>query len=166
MDITIEKAQPADAAALLAFLRRVGGESDNLTFGAEGLPVSAKAEAEYLAQLANTPDGVMLLAKCGGEIIGEATLNRLPRRMRHRGDFSIAVAKAYWGKGIGSRLLAHILAFARENGFSIIDLQVRCDNLGAIHLYEKYGFQRLCTYPAFFKIGERYIDFIYMCRRL
>lgn len=159
MDITIEKARPADAAALLAFLQKVGGETDNLTFGAEGLPFSAADEAAYLAQLENTPDGVMFLAKCGGEIVGEAALSRLPRRMRHRGDCSIAVAKACWNRGVGSRLLAQILAFARANSYAILDLQVRCDNTAAIHLYEKYGFRKLCTYPAFFRIGGQPIDF-------
>lgn len=41
----------------------------------------------------------------------------------------------------------------------IIELEVRCDNKRAIHLYEKYGFIRHGTFPAFFKIGDEYIDF-------
>jgi ribosomal protein S18 acetylase RimI-like enzyme len=41
----------------------------------------------------------------------------------------------------------------------IIELEVRCDNRRAIHLYEKYGFIRHGTFPAFFKIGDEYIDF-------
>ena len=41
----------------------------------------------------------------------------------------------------------------------IIELEVRCDNKRAIHLYEKYGFRRHGTFPAFFKIGDEYIDF-------
>ena len=30
--------------------------------------------------------------------------------------------------------------FAKENDFEMIDLQVRSDNLHAIHVYEKNGF--------------------------
>ena len=90
MRITIEKATPADAAALLAFLKQVGGETENLTFGGEGLPFTVEAEAQYLASMENSRDDVMLLAKINGEIVGNASLSRMPRRMRHRGDFSTA----------------------------------------------------------------------------
>lgn len=166
MPITITKATPADAPELLDFLKLVGGETDNLTFGPEGMPFSPEAEAAYLAQREHSHDSIMLVAKENGRIIGNASLNRLPRRMNHRGDFSVAVAKAHWNKGVGSQLLRSILAFAKENSFEIIDLQVRSDNLPAIRLYEKYGFQKLCTYPAFFKIGTESIAFDYMCLHL
>lgn len=166
MSILIERTAPADAAALLDYLKQVGGETDNLTFGPEGLPFTVEAEADYLAQLENSRDSIMLVARENGTIIGNASLSRLPRRMGHRGDFSVSVAKSHWNKGIGTQLLTRILEFARENGFEIIDLQVRSDNLPAIHLYKKFGFQTLCTYPAFFKIDGKPIDFDYMCLHL
>lgn len=52
-----------------------------------------------------------------------------------------------------------ILAFAKENGFEQLNLEVRSSNIRAIHLYEKYGFRKLCTFPRFFKINGEYIDF-------
>lgn len=91
--ITIEKAKPADAAQILEFLKQIGTETDNLTFGPEGLPFSVESEESYLAQLEHSRDDVMFTAKCGGQIIGTASLNRLPRRMGHRGDFSVSVAE-------------------------------------------------------------------------
>ena len=83
--------------------------------------------------------------------------------MNHRGDFVISVTKDYRNKGIGSQLLDNIISFARENDFMIIDLQVRSDNKKAIHLYEKYGFQKIGEHPAFFKIGDENISFDIMC---
>lgn len=166
MDIIIEKANPCDAAALLEYLRQVGGETDNLTFGSEGLPISVEEEVAYMEQLANSKDSIMLIAKENNRIIGNAALTRMPRRMSHRGDFAISVLKDYWNKGIGTRLLERVIVFAKENDFSMIDLQVRCDNLPAIHLYEKYGFERLYTYPGFFKIHGNEIDFDIMCLKL
>ena len=140
MSIVIERASPENAAQLLEFMKLIGGETDNLTFGAEGVPFSTEEEAAYIVSMENSCDNVMLLAKDGEKIVGNASLNRLPRRMSHRGDFSVAVAKEYWNRGIGGRLLEEILAFAKENEFSVIDLQVRSDNLSAVHLYEKLGF--------------------------
>ena len=162
MNLTIEKARPEDAAEILDFLKLIGGETDNLTFGAEGMPFTAQAEAEYIKSLENSCDGVMLIAKNDGRIIGSASLNRLPRRMSHRGDFSVAVVREYWNCGVGGKLLNAIVDFARENSFEIIELQVRSDNLSAIRLYEKHGFQKICTYPSFFKIGNEFYDADYM----
>lgn len=166
MQITIEPAVPADAAAMLDFLRQIGGETDNLSFGPEGLPVTAAQEAAYLAQLEGSCDSLLLLAKADGNIIGNASLNRQPRRMCHRGEISVAVARSHWNKGIGSQLLEHLLTFAKENAFELLELQVRSDNLSAIHLYQKYGFEKLCTFPAFFKIENQYLDFDLMYLRL
>ena len=166
MDIMIDKIKPADAEALLAYLRDVGGETDNLTFGAEGLPFSVEDEAAMLARMEGSNDAIMFTAKQDGRIVGLASLNRLPRRMRHRGDFAVSVRKDCWNRGIGSRLLTEVIRFAKEHDFEIIDLQVRCDNVAAIHLYEKYGFQKLCTYPGFFKMESGQVDFDYMIMRL
>ena len=52
-----------------------------------------------------------------------------------------------------------ILAFAKENGFEQLNLEVRSSNARAIHLYEKHGFRKLCTFPHFFEINGEYIDF-------
>ena len=49
MDFVITRAVPDDAAALLELLRISGGETDNLTFGAEGLPFTVEQEREFLA---------------------------------------------------------------------------------------------------------------------
>lgn len=162
MGIRIKKAEPSDAAMLLEYLKQVGGETDNLTFGLEGMPFSVEAEAEFISSMENSIDNIMLLAKCDDKIIGCASLSRLPRRMKHRGDFAISVAKEYWNKGIGSQLLNNIIAFAKENKFEIIDLQVRSDNKSTIHLYEKYGFKKIGEHPAFFKMDDEKIRFDFM----
>ena len=155
----IERAQPEDAAALLAYLKIVGGETENLSFGAEGVPLDLETEQSYLRAQYGSPDNAQYLAKVDGEIIGTASLNRKPRRMSHRGVFGISLKKAWWGCGAASALTEAILAFARENNFEQLNLEVRSSNTRAIRLYEKYGFRKLCTFPRFFKIGDEYIDF-------
>ena len=155
----IERARPEDAAELLAYLKIVGGETQNLSFGAEGVPLDLEAEQAYLQAQCGSSDNVQYLAKVYGEIIGTASLNRKPRRMSHRGEFGISLKKAWWGCGAASALTEAILAFAKENGFEQLNLEVRSSNARAIRLYEKYGFRKLCTFPHFFKIDGEYIDF-------
>ena len=155
----IERAQAEDAAALLDYLKIVGGETENLSFGAEGVPLSLEAEQIYLGKQYESADNVQYLAKVNGETIGTASLNRRSNRMSHRGVFGISLKKAWWGCGAASALTEAILSFAKENGFEQLNLEVRSDNARAIRLYEKYGFRKLCTFPRFFKINGEYIDF-------
>ncbi len=155
----IERAQPEEAAALLDYLKIIGGETDNLSFGAEGVPLSLEAEQDYLRLQYGSADNAQYFAKVDGEIIGTASLNRRSNRMSHRGVFGISLKKAWWGCGAAPALMEAILTFARENGFEQLNLEVRSSNARAIHLYEKYGFRKLCTFPRFFKINGEYIDF-------
>lgn len=155
----IERAKPQDAALLLDYMKAIGGETDNLSFGAEDIHINVEGKATQLAEQENSCDNVLFLAKADGMIIGDASLERMPRRMNHRGEFGIAVRKVWWGCGVASALMKEILKFAEANGFEQLNLEVRSDNTRAIRLYEKFGFQKLCTFPAFFKINGQYIDF-------
>lgn len=155
----IERARPEEAAALLDYLKIIGGETDNLSFGAEGVPLSVEEEQAYLRAQCDSTDNAQYFAKVDGEIIGTASLNRLNNRMSHRGVFGVSLKKAWWGCGAASALMEAILAFAKENGFEQLNIEVRSSNARAIHLYEKYGFRKLCTFPNFFKIKGEYVDF-------
>lgn len=42
----IERARAEDAAALLDYLKIVGGETENLSFGAEGVPLDLETEQD------------------------------------------------------------------------------------------------------------------------
>ena len=159
LQYTIVRAAPEDAAALLEYLKIIGGETANLSFGPEGVPLSVEEEAAYLRRQVDSPDCIQVFAMLDGQIIGTASLGRMPRRMRHRGEFGVSVRRDYWGCGVASALTERVLAFARENGFEQVDLEVRSDNARAIRLYEKFGFRKLCTFPAFFQLDGQNIDF-------
>ena len=158
----IVRAQEQDADALLEYLKIVGGETENLSFGAEGVPLNVEAERAYLDGQVQSHNNIQLLAKINDEIIGTASLNRQQNRMSHRAEFGISVKKAWWGCGVASTLMKYILAFARKTGVEQINLEVRSDNERAIALYKKFGFHKLCTFPGFFKINGELVDFDFM----
>lgn len=158
----IERARPEEAAALLDYLKIIGGETDNLSFGAEGVPLSLEAEQDYLRSQYGSADNAQYFAKVGGEIIGTASLNRRSNRMSHRGVFGISLKKAWWGCGAATVLAHGVLDFAREAGIEQVDLEVRSDNKRAIALYKKLGFCKLCTFPDFFRIKGEPVDFDFM----
>ncbi len=160
--ITIREARPEDAAAILAYLKQIGGETDNLTFGGEGLPISVADEEEHIRRMAADPHSVHYLALQDGAIVGDGSLRGLSRRMSHRAEFGLSVARAAWGQGIGRALLARMIDYAKTHGIELINLEVRADNARAIRLYEKFGFRPIGVSPAYFKIGHEYADVLSM----
>ncbi len=164
-DIYFEYAKADDAAELLDFLKIIGGESDNLTFGAEGLPFSVEDEASFIESM-NQNGNLLLLAKYEDRIVGKVSISRFPRRMNHRAELGITVLKAEWGKGIGRELMRQAIEHARAQELEILSLEVRSDNTRAIRLYEKYGFQKIGTFPGSLKINGQLIDFDIMILHL
>ena len=161
IETKIEKARPEDAGKILEYLKIVGGETDNLTFGSDGMPYTVEQEREHIAALALSDTSLMLTAKKGDEIVGCAMFTGMTgARMKHRGEVSVSVRRSEWGQGIGSMLMQTLIDFARENvRVEIISLEVRSDNSRAIALYRKFGFGKIGTFPGFFKINGEYVDF-------
>lgn len=160
MGLIIEKARPEDAAALLACLNQVGGESDNLTFGAEGMPFTVEEEDDFLRSMENSQNAAMFVAKLDGKVIGNASFSSSPReRLKHRGELAVSVLKEAWGMGVGTKLMEAVIDFARNTAqVEIIHLEVRSDNIRAIKLYEKFGFQKIGTFHGFMKIDGKLVD--------
>lgn len=162
----IREVRQKDASELLLFFEQVGGESDNLTFGKEGLQISEAEELQFIKGIIGSSNEWMIVAIKEGRIVGNAGLSKLPRRMKHRGRITICVRRDTWRQGIGSKLLEYLLAVAEENGLEQIELEVRKDNIAAIRLYESFGFKKIATIPDFFKIEDDYIDFDYMILKM
>ena len=55
---------------------------------------------------------------------------------------NIAINPAYHRKGLGDKLLKHVILQNKAVGVKVITLEVRVSNLIAINLYEKNGFYK------------------------
>ena len=73
-----------------------------------------------------------------GEILGFYIISNIADLVE---IFTIAVDKDHREEGIGSKLLDHIINYAKENCASEIWLEVATKNIAAINLYQKYGFK-------------------------
>ena len=161
MNYTITRATPEDAAELLAVLKQVGGESDNLSFGSEGLPFTVEEEAAFLASLQTSTTSAFFVAKKDGKIVGNASFMAMNGpRMNHRGELGMSVLQSHWGSGVGKALMDAILDFARNTAQAkIISMEVRSDNTRALRLCEKYGAEKVGTFRGFFQLDGQLIDF-------
>ena len=156
-NIIIKEAKPEDAAKLIEYTKIVGAQTDNLSFGKEGAGDTPEVE-EFIKRINSDPKSVMYFAWKNDDIVGSANISGMKRRMSHRANFAISVAKSEWGSGIGSALLEKCISFAKDNEIEIINLDTRSDNIRAISLYKKFGFVKIGRMPAFSKINGEYID--------
>ena len=164
MNVLYREAEPSDAGKFLEYCKIVGAETDNLTFGAEGLPLSISQEADYIRKYAGNPGSVMIVAYDEGELIGTGVVSVISGRPRfaHRRELAISVRKDYWGKGIGTGIMNVLMDFCKKTEAKVIELEVRSDNEKAIALYKKFGFEKIGTYKDFFCIDGKYFDADFM----
>ena len=164
MNIIYREAEPSDAGKFLEYSKIVGSETDNLTFGAEGLSLSISQEADFIRKFAGNPGSVMIVAFDEGELIGTGAVSVVSGKPRfaHRSEIAISVRKDYWGKGIGTGIMNILMDFAKKSGAEVLELEVRSDNEAAIALYKKFGFEKIGTNKKFFKINGEFFAADYM----
>ena len=160
-NVIIERAKAPDAKEILELWKVIGGETDNLSFGSEGKPITETEAFEKLQKLENSTVEAYFVARKDSKIVGTAHYTACTnKRMAHRGTIGLCVLKTENGKGIGTRFMQTLIDFGKTTAKSeIIYLEVRSDNKNAIKLYEKFGFEKIGTFKGFFKIDGKLIDF-------
>ncbi|MFA7415050.1 MAG: GNAT family N-acetyltransferase [Rhizobium sp.] len=114
---------------------------------------------------AEPPGRVSLVALMDGIIVGDIGLNRFAGRRAHAASIGMGVHDDYQRRGIGRAMLGEIIAIA-DGWLNIarLELTVFVDNLGAIALYESFGFEREGMHRAFAFRDGRYVDALAMAR--
>ena len=163
-ELQIRMAKKEDAAEIIAYLNIIGGESDNLLFGANEFHMTIEQEEKYIEGLKDSPTSALLVGVVEGRIICVGSLTAPTReRIAHQCNIGMSVLKEFWGFGVGSHLMAALIDFAKSTRkLEIIHLMVRSDNERAITLYKKMGFQEIGLYPKYTKINGQYFDDILM----
>ncbi|MBI4543833.1 MAG: ribosomal protein S18-alanine N-acetyltransferase [Gemmatimonadetes bacterium] len=117
-------------------------------------------EATFRGLLRRT-DAELLVAEVDGELVGHAVL----WAVTDQGELgNIAVAPAWRGQGIGTRLLVAALASARGRGVHELYLEVRASNARAQQLYERHGFHAVGRRPNYYV--DPVEDALVMCKVL
>lgn len=140
-DIAIREARPEDAAALAAGEYETARTRGLLNALPGEIPESAfRAKIEALR---DSERGLYAVAEGDGEIVGHVLLNPMPLACHsHVVTLTIVVYPPWQDRGIGSRLLAHAIEWARQNSrIEKIELTVRATNERAIGLYRSRGFE-------------------------
>ncbi len=165
--ITVRSAAPGDGAALLRVSAAIDRETDFLGTPGEG-PPWANAPDAYLQSLAESGDGVFLVATDGAAIVGYLGATA-PRAQSARGAiylFAVGLRASHRGRRLGARLIDAVEDWARARGAWRLELRVVVDNRRALALYRACGFEIEGRMTATFAIGEVRHDTYWMVKRL
>jgi len=162
--LRIDFVSSEDAFAILEYSKMIGSESDNLTFGPDGIPLTIDQEKVFLSRFSQERLYPMFVGKIDDEIVSIANLSGSNRpRLCHNGEIGMSVIKKYWHNGVGTTMMQVLIDQAKSTKIiENIYLKVRSDNQNAIHLYESFGFKKVGTYPRQLKINLQYFDTILM----
>lgn len=166
-DIRIRRAVSADAEGLIAHVHAVIDEAGRfLPLTHAEFSLSPEQEREFLAKTEASGNGIFLVAEAGGQIVGVLNCIGGPRAAnRHVTTLGMSVRRAWCGRGVGRRLMQAAIDWAGSTGVvRRIELFVLVDNLPAIRLYEKSGFQVEGRRRAVFRRGDNWIDDLLMAR--
>lgn len=130
--VVIEPMTPGHLAAVLAIERA-------------SFPSAWTADS-YLRELRN-PNGRYFVAQVGGQVAGYAGMWVVADEAHIS---TIAVHPDQRRRGLGTRLLAHLVAVAEDLQARQIILEVRWSNLAAQALYVKLGFRPIALRPRYY----------------
>jgi L-phenylalanine/L-methionine N-acetyltransferase len=134
--VTIRPVQVADAAAINEVRRQPSVVEFTLALPDEPLEVTRRFLESF------GPDDHGLVAEVDGRVVGVAGLHRKRGKLSHSASVGMMVHDRFQGRGLGRKLLDGLLDIADSQlGLARVELEVMADNVGAIRLYERSGFQ-------------------------
>ncbi len=162
--LTLRNPKEEDAEAIISYLNRVGGESDNLLFGENEFHLTVEEEKEYIRRTNEDPNSLMIVGIIDHHLVSIGQIQSYRRkRIAHNSELAISVRKDYWGKGVGSAVMEELIHFAEKHPvIKYVHLGVKAENEKAIRLYEKFGFKKIGTHKKFFHMNGKFYDEILM----
>jgi RimJ/RimL family protein N-acetyltransferase len=159
----VRRAEPGDAEALVALADAVTAEPGRWLLTVDGWR-SAADERRYLRGVRRSRDAAVLVAETDrGEVVGRLSLARDPHPASgHVADLGLMVAERHRRRGIGRALLEAAVDWARTHGVEKLELHVFPHNVGAIGLYEAFGFRREGYRERHYRRSDGYVDAILM----
>lgn len=106
---------------------------------------------------------IQMVVVDGGRVAGWCDIQSSNRAsQKHIGTLGTGLIPEYRGRGIGRALLTEAIKRAWEKGLTRIQLDVNAENLNAIALYKKLGFETEGVRRKAFCMDGHYMDVISM----
>lgn len=115
----------------------------------------------------SAPTDYLLVAEVDGVVVGNLGLHAAsvsPRR-KHAASIGMSVRDDWHRRGVGSALMVAALDIADNwHNYARLELTVYTDNVAALALYRKFGFEMEGTHKRYAYRDGRYVDAYAMAR--
>ena len=164
MDLRIKYLNELNGAEIYSLLENVYSTTDSMSEEFHEKFPDIYSCIGYFEEILRLPGGVVLFLEFKGLLCGYVSVKpRHQAKIKHTSELNMGIHSEFRGKGIGKFLLQNAVDRVQEEGIiEIIYLMVRSDNVPAISLYEKSGFEKLAVLEKDTKIGNIYLDGILM----
>ncbi len=165
--IDLRDVKVSDAVLLLDFFELVNKETKNLMRDPDEYNFTVNDERKFIRRVKQSTNEHLVVALFDGEIIGTIGIrNRDLKRVAHRVSLGMSVLKKFNNLGLGTIMLNRIIEDAKGVGKLKMELEVRADNVNAVHLYEKFGFKLEGTIKNGFFVDNKFVDLLFMGKLL
>lgn len=112
-------------------------------------------------------DFLLIAEECDKNLVGYIWAERgKMNRIIHTAYIVVGIREAYQHQGIGTKFFKRLDEWARKNSIVRLELTVECANTAARHLYEKNGFVVEGRRMKSMKLGDDFVDELYMAKLL
>jgi RimJ/RimL family protein N-acetyltransferase len=140
--LTIRHIRESDAEPFLALSNELDRETTFRLLEAGERTTTVEEQRDVIRRFQSANNHALLVAEWDGRLVGYiAGMGGKHRRNRRTAEVVVAVLRAFWGRGIGSRLFEELETWARQHGIHRLELTVMVHNERAIGLYRKMGFE-------------------------
>lgn len=104
----------------------------------------------------------VIVSESGGAVVGWASLTPYSTKGAYKGtvEFSIYVAEACRGRGIGKKLMAAAMEAGERAGLRTVIARITTDNALSLRLHEQAGFETVGVYR---KVGMKFGKLLDVC---
>lgn len=164
----VRPAMPTDAAGyigLIAAILREQPPVDTPYAPEEFSPPMARIR-DRIIEVSGSANSIFLIAEANRQVIGALTCGGGTLRAdAHMTALGVYVAKDWRDRGVGSALMQAALDWAlRSPVIERVELEVFAGNHRAIHVYEKFGFEREGVKRGLYKRNGELLDMLIMAR--
>lgn len=163
----IRQAKVADAKHILNLSEKLAKESHFMLHEVGEQQLSLKQQESILSDFLYSNSKVYWVIEIASQIVGFCLgVGSSARRNKHNLYCVMGIELAYTGKGLGRALLKSLELWASKHGFTRLELTVMAHNHNAIKLYLSHGFEQEGIKRRSLKMGDEYVDEIYMSKLL
>lgn len=163
----IRECTSEDAERFKQLLETIDAETDFMLYSRNERDMSIHEAEKMIHSFESASSTTIIISEADGELVGYLmAVGGKAKKNKHSAYLAMGVAQAFSGRGIGTRLMAHIEEWARENSISRLELTTMIHNEAALALYKKMGYEVEGVKRKSLKINDAFTDEYYFAKLL